>query len=286
MVNDMDKNNYISINAEILGRAYKVAKSADDPWREGGILIWSSGHGINIMGTDRHTLIFFHDENGYFGDDFHNENLFLGSSKFKENKQFMRNLLKLDNQNKQVRIEENNDEQRLVRSVFLKQKVDDVFTFELQESKKTRAKENTKFSIFLDSADHERGIKLDKVENIFMKIPTKSSVPTAFDINNIKLLDQIYLRQGKSSTKPQPVAVHFTDNNMLCGIRQHAFLLSMPYSIGEMTLKDVFKPPEEGDKNIFELALTNKKYKQLFNDFKKFFPDLGFEGNKNVYTLK
>ena len=225
----------------MLGRAYKVAKSADDPWREGGILIWSSGHGINIMGTDRHTLIFFHDENGYFGDNFHHENLFLGSSKFKENKQFMRNLLK---------------------------------------------HENTKFSIFLDSADHERGIKLDKVENIFMKIPTKSSVPTAYDINNIKLLDQIDLRQGKSSTKPQPVVVHFTDNNMLCGIRQHAFLLSMPYSIGEMTLKDVFKPPEEGDKNIFELALTNKKYKQIFNDFKKFFPDLGFEGNKNVYTRK
>ena len=119
-----------------------------------------------------------------------------------------------------------------------------------------------------------------------MKIPTKSSVPTAYDINNIKLLDQIYLRQGKSSTKPQPVAVYFTDNNMLCGIRQHAFFLSMPYSMGEMTLKDVFKLPEEGGKNIFEIALTKKKYKQLFNNLKKFFPDLGFEGNKNVYTLK
>ena len=89
MVNDMDKKNYISINAEMLGRAYKVAKSADDPWREAGILIWSSGHGINIMGTDRHSLIFFHDENGYFGDDFHHETLFL-SSKFKDNKKFMK----------------------------------------------------------------------------------------------------------------------------------------------------------------------------------------------------
>ena len=270
----------------MLGRAYKVAKSADDPWREGGILIWSSGHGINIMGTDRHTLIFFHDENGYFGDDFHHETLFLGSSKFKDNKKFMRGLMKLDNQKKQVHIEDSKDEEGLVRSVFLKQKVDDVFTFKLQESKKTRANENTKFSILLDSADHERGIKLDAIENIFMKIPTKSSVPTAYDINNIKLLDQIYLRQGKSSTKPQPVAVHFTDNNMLCGIRQHAFLVSMPYNMGEMTLRDVFKPPEEGGKNILEVALTKKKYKQLFNDFKKFFPDLGFEGNKNVYTLK
>ena len=58
---------------------------------------------------------------------------------------------------------------------------------------------------------------------------------------------------------------------MLCGIRQNAFLLSMPYNIGEMTLKDVFKQPEEGGKNIFEIALTKKKYKQLFNDLKKFF---------------
>ena len=104
----------------MLGRAYRVAKSADDPWRDGGILIWSSCHGVNIMGTDRHSLIFFHDENGCFGDDFHHKTLFLASSKFKENKKFMRNLLKLDNQNKQVWIEENNDEEKLVRSVFLK----------------------------------------------------------------------------------------------------------------------------------------------------------------------
>ena len=270
----------------MLGRAYKIAKSADDPWRDAGILIWSNGHGVNIMGTDRHSLIFFHDENGYFGDDFHHESLYFSSSKFKDNKKFMRSLIKLDNQKKQVHIEDSKDKEGLVRSMFLKQKVDEIFTFKLQESKKTRANENTKFSILLDSADHKRGIKLEAIENIFMKIPTKSSVPTAYDINNIKLLDQIYLRQGKSSTKPQPVAVHFTDNNMLCGIRQHAFLLSMPYNMGEMTLRDVFKPPEEGGKNILEVALTKKKYKQLFNDFKKFFPDLGFEGNKNVYTRK
>ena len=269
----------------MLGRAYMVAKKNKSFMRAGGILIWSSGSGLNIMGTDSASIIFFHDENGYFGDDFHHETLFLGSSKFKDNKKFMRSLIKLDNQKKQVHIEDSKEKEGLVRSVFLKQKVDDVFTFKLQESKKTRANENTKFSIFLDSADHKRGIKLDKVENIFMKIPTKSSVPTAYDINNIKLLDQIYLRQGKSSTKPQPVAVHFTDNNMLCGIRQHAFLLSMPYSMGETTLTDVFKLPEEGGKNIFEIALTKKKYKLLFNDLKEYFPDLGFERNKNVYTL-
>ena len=43
---------------------------------------------------------------------------------------------------------------------------------------------------------------------------------------------------------------------------------------------------EEDDKNIFEIALTKKKYKQLFNDLKEFFPDLGFEENKSVYTFK
>lgn len=270
----------------MLGRAYKVAKSTDDPFSDGGILIWSSGHGINIMGTDTFSLIFFHDENGYLGDDFHHETLFFGSSKFKENKKFMSSLLKLDNQNKQVRIEDITDKESLVRSVFLKQKVGNVFTFKLQESKEIRFNKNAKFSILLDSDDHERDIKLDMVENIFIKIPTKSSVPTAYDIKNIKLLDQIYLRQGKKTIKPQPAAVHITGNNMLCGIRQHAFLLSMPYNMSEITLKDVFKSTKDDDKNIFEIALTKKKYNQLFNDFKKFFPDLGFERNKNVYTLK
>ena len=270
----------------MLGRAYKVAKSADDQWLEAGILIWSNGHGVNIMGTDRYSLIFFHDENGYFGDDFHHKSLYFSSSKFKDNKKFMRSLIKLDNQKKQVHIEDSKDKEGLVRSMFLKQKVDEIFTFKLQESKKTRGNKNTKFSIFLDSSDRKRSLKLDTIENIFMKIPTKSSVPTAYDINKLKLLDQICLRQGKSSIKPQPVAIHFADNNMICGIRENAILLSMPYDMGEMKLKDVFKPPEEGNKNIFEIALTKKKYKQLFNDFKKFFPDFGFEENKSMYTQK
>tara|TARA_Y100000816_G_scaffold141707_1_gene100421 strand:- start:666 stop:1526 length:861 start_codon:yes stop_codon:yes gene_type:complete len=286
MVNNINKKNYLSINAEMLGRAYKVAKTDEPFMGAGGILIWSSGHGLNIMGTDRHSLIFFHDENGYFGDDFHHKTLFFCSSKFIENKKFMRSLLKRDNQNKQVRIEDSTEKESLVRSVFLKQKVGDVFTFKLQELRKTRANKSAKFSIFLDSEDHKRGIKLNMIEKIFMKIPTKSSVPTAYDINKIKLLDQIYLRQGKNSRKPQPATIHFTNNNMLCGIRQNAFLISMPYNMGEMTLKDVFKSSEGDDKNIFEIALTKKKYKLLFNDLKEYFPDLGFEKNKSVHTSK
>jgi len=285
-VNSINKENYLSINAEMLGRAYKVAKTDEPFMGAGGILIWSSGHGLNIMGTDRHSLIFFHDENGYFSDDFHHKTLFFCSSKFIENKKFMRSLLKRDNQNKQVRIEDSTEKESLVRSVFLKQKVGDVFTFKLQESRKTRANKSAKFSIFLDSEDHKRGIKLNMIEKIFMKIPTKSSVPTAYDINKIKLLEQIYLRQGKNSRKPQPATIHFTNNNMLCGIRQNAFLISMPYSMGEMTLKDVFKSSEGDDKNIFEIALSKKKYKLLFNDLKEYFPDLGFEKNKSVHTSK
>ena len=79
-MNNINKKNYLSINAEMLGRAYKVAKTDEPFMGAGGILIWSSGHGLNIMGTDRHSLIFFHDENGYFGDDFHHKNLFFCSS--------------------------------------------------------------------------------------------------------------------------------------------------------------------------------------------------------------
>jgi len=283
-VNKINKKNYLSINAEMLGRAYKVAKT-DEPFiGAGGILIWSSGHGLNIMGTDRHSLIFFHDENGYFGDDFNHESIYFASSKFKDNKKFMRSLIKLDNQKKQVHIEDVTGEEGLVRSMFLKQKIDEIFTFKLQELEKISTNKSAKFSTYIDSIDRKRSIKLEMIENLFMQIPTKSSVPSAYDINKIKLLDQIYLRQGKNSRKPQPATIHFTDNNILCGIRQNAFILSMPYNMGEMTLKDVFKSPEGDDKNIFEIALTKKKYKLLFNDLKEYFPDLGFENNKSVYT--
>ena len=42
----------------MLGRTYKLAKNAQISWG-GGLLIWSSGHGVNIVGTDRHSLLFF-----------------------------------------------------------------------------------------------------------------------------------------------------------------------------------------------------------------------------------
>ena len=59
----MNRKKYISINAEMFGRAYKIAKRAESSYQNGGIFIWSSGQGLNIVGTDRQSLIFFHDEN-------------------------------------------------------------------------------------------------------------------------------------------------------------------------------------------------------------------------------
>ena len=106
----------------MLGRAYMVAKKNKSFMRAGGILIWSSGSGLNIMGTDSASIIFFHDENGYFSDDFHHKTLFFCSRKFIKNEKFMQSLLKLDNQNKQVLIEDSSGKESLARSVFLKQK--------------------------------------------------------------------------------------------------------------------------------------------------------------------
>jgi len=286
MVSNMNKKNYISINAEMLGRAYKVAKRGDG-YAFGRILIWSSGDGLNIIGTDRYSLIFFHDENGYFGDDFHHKTLYFGSTKFQKNKKFMQNLLLIENQNKQVHIKDSSSKGSLVRSAFLKQKIDNVFTFELQESKKINIYKSSKFSIALspDEFNSEEDVTLEAVENIFLKIPTKSEVPTAFDMRKIKLLDNIYLRQGKKSTKPQAATIHITDNNLLCGIRQHSFLISAPIGMDEMTIQDVFKSPED-NKDIFELALTKRKYKQIFDDINAFLPDSVFKENKKVFNFK
>ena len=38
--------------------------------------------------------------------------------------------------------------------------------------------------------------------------------------------------------------------------------------------------------NILTFQIYFDQYKQLFNDLKEFFPDLGFEENKSVYTFK
>ena len=68
---------------------------------------------------------------------------------------------------------------------------------------------------------------------------------------------------------------------MLCGIRQNAFLISMPYNMGEMTLKDVFKSSEGDDKNIFQEKIREKMLEQgvtliapetvYFSHYTKFF---------------
>ncbi len=283
MVSKMNKKKYLSVNAEMLGRAYKIAKRAESSYQYGGIFIWSSGQGLNIVGTDRHSLIFFHDENGYLGDDFHHESLYFCASKFKKHKKFMQNLLYLKNHKKQVYIEDKTEDEGLIRSIFLKQKVDTLFNFELKESNKKSKKNGSSFSVAYKSTDHKM-LSREILERIFIKIPKKRFEPTPFDLDKIKLIDNLVLRHGSKSRKLQPVTIHVAESNMLCAICKHAFLISMPLYLEDKTLKETFKSPQDKDKNIFEIAISEKKYKQIFNDIIKFLPDPGFKNNKKVYT--
>lgn len=269
----------------MLGRAYKIAKRAESSLQNGGIFIWSSGQGLNIVGTDRHSLIFFHDENGYLGDDFHHESLYFCASKFKKHKKFMQSLLYYKNHKKQVYIDDKTGDEGLARSIFLKQKVDSLFNFKLKESNKKSKNEESSFSIVCKSTDDKMLSQEILEENIFTKIPKKQFEPTPFDLDKIKLIDNLVLRYGSKSRKLKPVTIHVTKSNMLCAICEHAFLISMPLFLEEdKTLKETFKSPQDEDKNIFEIALSKKKYKQIFNDIKKFLPDPGFQNNKKVYT--
>ena len=266
----------------MLGRAYKIAK------RNiifGGIFIWSSGEGLNIVGTDRQSLIFFHDENGYLGDDFHHESLYFCASKFKKHKKFMQNLLTYKNHKKQVYIEDKTRDEGLIRSIFLKQKVDTLFNFKLKEPNKKSNNNGSSFSIVCESNDRKM-LSREVLENIFIKIPKKIFEPTPFDLEKIKLIDNLVLRHGSKSRKLKPVTIHVAESNMLCAICEHAFLISMPLDLGDKTLKEIFKSPQDKDKNIFEIAISEKKYKQIFNDIKKFLPDPGFKNNKKVYTQR
>ena len=267
----------------MLGRAYKIAKRANIIY--GGIFIWSSGQGLNIVGTDRHSLIFFHDENGYLGDDFHHESLYFCASKFKKHKKFMQNLLTYKNHKKQVYIEDKTRDEGLIRSIFLKEKVDTLFNFKLKEPNKKSNNNGPSFSIVCESNDHKL-LSREVLENIFIKIPKKIFEPTPFDLEKIKLIDNLVLRHGSKSRKLKPVTIHVAESNMLCAICEHAFLISMPLDLGDKTLKEIFKSPQDKDKNIFEIAISEKKYKQIFNDIKKFLPDPGFKNNKKVYTQK
>tara|TARA_Y100000768_G_scaffold354954_1_gene308279 strand:- start:45 stop:911 length:867 start_codon:yes stop_codon:yes gene_type:complete len=285
MVSKMNKKKYVSINAEMLGRAYKIAKRAESSYQNGGIFIWSSGQGLNIVGTDRHSLIFFHDENGYLGDDFHHESLYFCASKFQKHKKFMQNLLYLKNHKKQVYIEDKTEDEGLIRSIFLKQKVDSLFNFKLKESNKKSKKNGSSFSVVCKSTDYKM-ISREILERNFIKIPKKKFEPTPFDLDKIKLIDNLVLRHGSKSRKLQPVTIHVAESNMLCAICEHAFLISMPLDLGDKTLKETFKSPQDKDKNIFEIAISEKKYKQIFNDIIKFLPDAGFQNNKKVYTQR
>jgi len=279
----MNRKKYISINAEMLGRAYKIAKRAESSYQNGGIFIWSSGQGLNIVGTDRQSLIFFHDENGYLGDDFHHESLYFCASKFQKHKKFMQNLLFLKNHKKQVYIEDKTGDEGIIRSIFLKQKVDILFNFELKELNKKSKKNRSSFSVVCKSSDHKM-LSQDILERNFIKIPKKRSEPTPFDLDKIKLIDNLVLRHGSKLRKLKPVTIHVAESNMLCAICEHAFLISMPLYLQDKTLKETFKSPQDKDKNIFEIAISEKKYKQIFNDIIKFLPDPGFQNNKKVYT--
>lgn len=281
----MNRKKYISINAEMLGRAYKIAKRVESSYQNGGIFIWSSGQGLNIVGTDRQSLIFFHDENGYIGDDFHHESLYFCASKFQKHKKFMQNLLFLKNHKKQVYIEDKTGDEGIIRSIFLKQKVDILFNFELKESNKKSKKNRSSFSVVCKSSDHKM-LSQDILERNFIKIPKKRFEPTPFDLDKIKLIDNLVLRHGSKLRKLKPVTIHVAESNMLCAICEHAFLISMPLYLQDKTLKETFKSPQDKDKNIFEIAISEKKYKQIFNDIIKFLPDPGFQNNKKVYTPK
>ena len=267
----------------MLGRAYKIAKRTSSSYQNGGIFIWSSGQGLNIVGTDRQSLIFFHDENGYLGDDFYHESLYFCVSKFQKHKKFMQNLLHLKNHKKQVYIEDKTGDEGLIRSIFLKQKVDVLFNFELKESNKKSKKNGSSFSVVCKTTDHKM-LSREVLERNFIKIPKKRFEPTPFDLDKIKLIDNLVLRHGSKSRKLKPVTIHVAESNMLCAICEHAFIISMPLYLKNKTLKETFKSPQDKDKNIFEIAISEKKYKQIFNDIKRFLPDPGFKNNKKVYT--
>jgi len=194
----------------------------------------------------------------------------------------MQNLLKYKNHKKEVHIKDNTEDKGLIRSVFLKQEVDNLFTFKLKEAKKTITQNSSDFSIVYKSSDPQL-LSHKNIDKFFSKIPKKKLDPTQFDLDKIKLIDNLVLRRGSRSKKIKPVTIHIADDHMLCAICRHAFIISMPLYSSDITIKDAFKIPHDCDKNIFEIALSEKKYKQIFHDIKKFLPDPGFKKNKKVF---
>ena len=290
------KNKTVSINAEMLGRTYKLAKKCSNFSWSGGLLIWSSGHGVNIVGTDRHSLLFFHDENGCFGNDFPSKSIYLSTSRLKSSKNFMNMLLKPQNHGGQVIIEDTSHLEKLARSVFLhKENIKTVYSLELKNNNKEELARSTflheehKCSVVIRSDDPHQPFDLSILRSkIFTKIPTQSPQAFAFDMQKIKEADSLFLKKGGSFKGIKQAAIHFTENGMFCAVTKNAFFISMPLGAKEnSTVKDYFvwhRDHEDSDENIFQKAFSKKKYKEIFRDLLKIFPDLGFEDPKEVYS--
>ena len=289
-------NKTVSINAEILGRTYKLAKKNSNISLGGGLLIWSSGHGVNIVGTDRHSLLFFHDEDGHFGNKFPSKTIYLSSSRLKSNKNFMKMLLKPQNHNGQVIIEDTSHIQKLARSSFLQEEdIEKVYSLELQNNNKQALSRSTflheehKCNLVIRS-DDSKSFNLETLRSkVFPKIATQDPKAFAFDVQKIKEVDSLFLKKGKSIKGIKQAVLHFAENGMLCAVKENGFFLTMPI-IGEedSTVKDYFVEDNLSfpGEHIFLNAFSKKKYEQIFRDLVKIFPDLGFENPKEVYSGK
>ena len=285
-------NKTVSINAEMLGRTYKLAKKNSNISWGGGLLIWSSGHGVNIVGTDRHSLLFFHDENGHFGNKFPSKTIYLSNSRLKSNKNFMKMLLKPQNHNGQVIIKDTSHIQKLARSSFLQEEdIEKVYSLELQNNNKqalarsTFLHEENKCNVVIRS-DDSKSFNLEMLRSkLFPRIATQDPKAFAFDIQKIKELDSLFLKKGKSIKGIKQAVLHFAENGMLCALTANAFLLTMPL-LGEenSTVKDYFSEVTLPSEHIFLNAFSRKKYEEIFRDLVKIFPDLGFEHPKEVYS--
>tara|TARA_B100000073_G_C23724245_1_gene568716 strand:- start:12 stop:890 length:879 start_codon:yes stop_codon:yes gene_type:complete len=287
-------NKTVSINAEILGRTYKLAKKNSNISWGGGLLIWSSGHGVNIVGTDRHSLLFFHDEDGHFGNKFPSKTIYLSSSLLKSNKNFMKMLLKPQNHNGQVIIEDTSHIQKLARSSFLQEEdIEKVYSLELQNNNKqalarsTFLHEEHKCNLVIRS-DDSKSFNLETLRSkVFPKIATQDPKAFVFDVQKIKEVDSLFLKKGKSIKGIKQAVLHFAENGMLCAVKENGFFLTMPI-IGQedSTVKDYFVEDNLSfpGEHIFLNAFSKKKYKEIFGDLVKIFPDLGFENPKEVYS--
>ena len=288
------KNKTVSINAEMLGRTYKLAKKSSNVSWSGGLLIWSSGQGVNIVGTDRYSLLFFHDQNGHFSNEFPSKSIYLSSLRLKSNKNFMKMLLKPQNHNGQVIIKDSSHIQKLARSSFLQEEdIKKVYSLELQNNNKqtlarsTFLHEEHKCNVVIRSDDSE-AFSLEILRSkVFPRIAKQDPRAFSFDIQKIKEVDSLFLMKGKSIKGIKKAALYFAENGMLCAVTANAFFLTIPLlgkensTVKDYFIEDNFSFPDE---HIFLNAFSKKKYKEIFRDLVKIFPDLEFENPKEVYS--